>query len=230
MSKPKTTNCIPAPLPFAGLRFAVYCRKSKDDDARSVARQLAQSRDYVARNDGVLLDDHIYTDEDTSGAEFQIRPGLLRLLNALGPGCPFSAVVLMDDDRLGREPYRMYGCMHAAKRGSCVNRFYQRVDLVEEAFLATLQREVLTPEHLATAVQYSLARLRAHLTQEPDPRPALARECQALTRRIERMVTAIGDGRGAATLVAEIAKAEEQIKALEIELARLAAIPQRSSQ
>jgi hypothetical protein len=122
--------------------------------------------------------------------------------------------------------YRMYGCMHAAKRGDCTNHFYQRVEVVESSFLATLQQEVLTPERFAVAVRYGVAQLRERLAQEPDRGPDLEREREALTRRIARMVTAIGDGRGPAALVAEIAKAEEQVKALEIELAHLATLPQ----
>jgi DNA invertase Pin-like site-specific DNA recombinase len=87
---------------------AVYCRKSTDqsgtaDDQKSVVRQLDHARQYAARKGWTIADDHIYTDDGVSGAEFANRPGFLRLMNSLKPGPPFQVLIVSDLDRLGRE-------------------------------------------------------------------------------------------------------------------------------
>jgi len=113
---------------FAGLRFAAYARKSTEDarheDHRSTARQVEQARAYVERRGGVVLPDHIYVDEDTSGAEFKARPGLLRLLNALENGRPFNALVMSDDDRLGREQFQTNLLLKQITDAGCRIFFY----------------------------------------------------------------------------------------------------------
>jgi len=113
---------------FSGLRFATYARRSTDDardaDHTSVARQIEQARAYVERKGGEVLADHIYVDEDTSGAEFRARPGLLRLLNALENGCPFNAVVMGDDDRLGREQFETGYLLKQITDAGCRIFFY----------------------------------------------------------------------------------------------------------
>lgn len=120
---------------------------------------------------------------------------------------------------------RAYGCIHAHKRGACANDLSQPVDLVDAAFLDALEREALTPERFCRALEYGVERVRDELAQQPDRRPALEREKAALARRIGRMVEAIGDGRGPAALVQEIAKGEARIKEIEAGMARLAAVP-----
>jgi DNA invertase Pin-like site-specific DNA recombinase len=87
---------------------AVYARRSQDqpgvaDEARSVSRQVEHARAYAARKSWTVEDQYVYTDDAISGAEFQRRPGFLRLMNALKPRPPFSVLVMMDEDRLGRE-------------------------------------------------------------------------------------------------------------------------------
>src|ERR1700730_13642880 len=49
--------------------------------------------------------EHIYVDDAISGAEFDRRPSLIRLLNAVRPRAPFAALFLADKDRLGREQF-----------------------------------------------------------------------------------------------------------------------------
>ena len=120
---------------------------------------------------------------------------------------------------------RLYGCSHYHQRGTCANGLAQPVAAVDAAFLAALQRETLTPERFAYAVTCGVERLRAELAREPDRGPALQRERAALQRKIERLVAAIGDGRGPAALVQEIARAEARIREIEAEAARLQAAP-----
>jgi DNA invertase Pin-like site-specific DNA recombinase len=120
---------------------------------------------------------------------------------------------------------RVYGCVQRHRRGTCGNNLTQLVPIVDAAFLGALEREALTPERFRYAVACGVARVREQLATEPDRGPALEREKVALARKIERMVAAIGDGRGPAALVQEIAKAEARIKEIDAELARLAAAP-----
>jgi hypothetical protein len=82
-----------------------------DDEAKSVHRQIELAR-VLAQECGWTIDEeHIYTDEE-SGAEFDKRPGLIRLLNhlkpkrsATGDRRSFEALIVTDRDRLGREMF-----------------------------------------------------------------------------------------------------------------------------
>jgi DNA invertase Pin-like site-specific DNA recombinase len=87
---------------------AIYARKSNDqpgvaDDAKSVTRQIERATVYAAKKGWTVAPAHIYGDDGITGAEFVKRPGFLRLMNALKPRPPFSVLVMMDEDRLGRE-------------------------------------------------------------------------------------------------------------------------------
>ncbi len=126
---------------------------------------------------------------------------------------------------IGGEYRRFYGCVHAHKRGACENHLVQPVDVVDRDFLAAVEEKALTPEHFSLALRYGVEHVREQLAQQPDRRPALEQEKAMLTRRIARMVEAIGDGRGPAALVQEIAKGEVRLKEIEAELASVASVP-----
>jgi DNA invertase Pin-like site-specific DNA recombinase len=88
---------------------AVYARKSTEqavtDEEKSVTRQV-ESAVACAKTHGFdVLPEHVYVDDAISGAEFDRRPGLVRLLNALRPRAPFAGLFLADKDRLGREQF-----------------------------------------------------------------------------------------------------------------------------
>jgi DNA invertase Pin-like site-specific DNA recombinase len=87
---------------------AIYARKSTEqngvaDDQKSVARQVQHAKAYANRKGWIVADEHVYIDDNFSGAEFANRPGFLRLMNALKPRPPFQVLVMSDLDRLGRE-------------------------------------------------------------------------------------------------------------------------------
>jgi len=87
---------------------AIYARKSTDqagvsDEAKSVTRQIAQAKAYGAAKGWTVSDDHIYTDDGISGAEFAGRPGFVRLMNALKPEPAFDVLIMSEESRLGRE-------------------------------------------------------------------------------------------------------------------------------
>ena len=50
-----------------------------------------------------VAEEHIYSDDDISGAEFAKRPGFLRLMNALKPRPAFQVLIMSEESRLGRK-------------------------------------------------------------------------------------------------------------------------------
>jgi DNA invertase Pin-like site-specific DNA recombinase len=87
---------------------AIYARKSTDEgakaeEAKSVTRQIEHGKEYARSKGWTVLDDHIYKDDGVSGAEWQKREGLARLLNALKPKPPFQVLIMSEESRLGRE-------------------------------------------------------------------------------------------------------------------------------
>ena len=88
---------------------AIYARKSTDqniaDEEKSVTRQIELAAACAKQHGFEVPQEHIYVDDAISGAEFDRRPGLMRLLNAIRPRAPFSALFMADKDRLGREQF-----------------------------------------------------------------------------------------------------------------------------
>ena len=89
------------------MNAAVYARKSTEqrgvaDDAKSVTRQIDSARSYAIKKGWQLRNDHIYSDDGVSGAEFDRRPGLQAML-AEAKQRSFRYVIVADQSRLGRE-------------------------------------------------------------------------------------------------------------------------------
>lgn len=88
---------------------AIYARKSNEqnvtDEEKSVSRQIELALTCAKKHSFEVPSDQIYVDDAISGAEFDRRPGLMRLLNALKPRPPFRALFVADKDRLGREQF-----------------------------------------------------------------------------------------------------------------------------
>lgn len=88
---------------------AVYARKSTEqhvtEHEKSVTRQIEMAVACAKAQGFEVPHEHVYVDDAISGAEFDRRPGLVRLLNALRPRTPFAALFLADKDRLGREQF-----------------------------------------------------------------------------------------------------------------------------
>jgi site-specific DNA recombinase len=87
---------------------AVYARKSTEqnvaEDAKSVTRQVEHARSYAAGKGWTVAGEHVYVDDGISGAEFEKRPGFMRLVGAIRNRADFQVLVMSDLDRLGREP------------------------------------------------------------------------------------------------------------------------------
>ena len=90
------------------MQAAIYARKSPVQHGvagmtTSVTRQIEHARAYADRKGWTVADDQIYLDDRISGAEFEKRPGYMRLLNALKPRAPFEVLIVSELSRLGRE-------------------------------------------------------------------------------------------------------------------------------
>jgi DNA invertase Pin-like site-specific DNA recombinase len=89
------------------MRAAIYARKSTDDDRseenRSVTRQIERARQFAEARGWSVAEDWIFVDDGISGAEFNNRPGLNRLLNQLKN---FDVLVMAEASRLGRDMLR----------------------------------------------------------------------------------------------------------------------------
>jgi DNA invertase Pin-like site-specific DNA recombinase len=89
---------------------AIYARKSTEqkgvaDDAKSVTRQIENAKAFAVTRGWTVLDEHIYVDDGKSGAEFERRPGFMRLIASLQPRGPFQVLVVSEQKSLGREQF-----------------------------------------------------------------------------------------------------------------------------
>src|SRR5438094_129471 len=105
---------------------AIYARKSTDqtvaDQEKSVTRQVELAVACARTHGFEVPPEHIYVDDAISGAEFDRRPGLMRLLNTLRPQAPFAGLFLADKDRLGLVPVAITPVRHQASARSSSTR------------------------------------------------------------------------------------------------------------
>lgn len=90
---------------------AIYARKSTEqigvsEDQKSVTRQIEHASAYAKKKGWRVAEEHVYSDDGISGAEFEKRPGFIRLMNALKPKPPFQVLIMSEESRLGREQYQ----------------------------------------------------------------------------------------------------------------------------
>ncbi len=74
---------------------------------------------YALKKGWTVSEDHIYSDDGVSGAEFgDRRPGFMRLMSALKPKPPFQVLVMSEESRLGREQTRtQYALLEITEAG-----------------------------------------------------------------------------------------------------------------
>src|SRR5262245_13498784 len=92
------------------MNAAIYARKSTEQrgvsaEAKSVARQIELARAFAVTRGWTVRDEHIYADDGISGAEFEKRPGLQRMLHDALTGLqpPFAVVIVSEQKSIGRE-------------------------------------------------------------------------------------------------------------------------------
>ncbi len=153
---------------------AVYARKSNEqhgisEDAKSVTRQKERAMEYAEKKDWAVLGEHFYADDGISGAEFEHRPGLQRLLTALKPHPPFQVLILYDLDRLGRDQIETISIMKRIVEAGVV--------------IADLSADrLITPETLADTMEVLLLQVRA-FAATTERKKAGQRSKDALARR-----------------------------------------------
>lgn len=116
------------------MRAAIYARKSTDDDSKtpdnkSVERQVQHATAYAVSKGWEVLPEHIFIDDNISGAEYVNRPSLFRLLDHLKD---FDKLIMSESSRLGRDMTRnSYYLMTIIEAGTEV--YYYMTDEQEKA-------------------------------------------------------------------------------------------------
>jgi len=84
------------------MRAALYVRVSTDEQSQSAETQETEARRYCDRHGWTVAD--VYRDVGASGAEWQTRPEIARLLvDVVAHPRPWDVVVVRDQDRIGRD-------------------------------------------------------------------------------------------------------------------------------
>jgi DNA invertase Pin-like site-specific DNA recombinase len=144
---------------------AIYARKSTEqngiaDEARSVARQVEHARRYAARKGWAVADEHVYIDDGISGAEFQRRPGFLRLMNTLKPRAPFQVLVMSEESRLGREAIETAYALKQLVQADVQVWFY--LDDRQRTLDSPMEKAMLSLQTMADEMERDKARQRTY--------------------------------------------------------------------
>ena len=154
---------------------AIYARKSTEqngvgDDEKSVTRQIDHARLYAAKKGWSVADEHIYSDDGISGAEFVKRPAFLRLMNALKPRPVFQVLIMSEESRLGREQIETaYALKQITDAG--VRVFFYLGDR-ERTLDSAMDKVMLSLTNFAAEMERERARQRTY--------DAMARKARAL--------------------------------------------------
>ena len=144
---------------------AIYARKSTEqngvaDEAKSVARQTEHAKAYAAKKGWTVSDEHVYTDDGISGAEFVKRPGFIRLMNALSPRPAFQVLIMSEESRLGREQIETaYALKQITDAG--VRVFFYLEDR-ERTLDSAMDKVMLSLTNFATEMEREKARQRTY--------------------------------------------------------------------
>lgn len=162
------------------MKAAIYARKSNDDDRseenKSITRQRERAITWAQAQGWTVDPEHAYEDDGVSGAEFERRPGLLRLIGAiLQKPRPFDAVVMSELSRLGRD--MVNNAVVIGKIRDAGVRIFYYLTGTEEAFDTPEQR------FMAMATSFGAEIERARIAQ---------RTRDALSRKAERGYSAGG--------------------------------------
>ena len=133
-------------------RCAAYARYSTDrQNPLSTEDQLAKCRQFAAEHQSHFLQEHVYTDEEISGATLE-RPGLRLLLEAAeSRPRPFDALLIEDSSRLSRKQADVLNlCERLSFAGVKIHFISQGIDSSDEKFqLLLLARGMIDQLFLA---------------------------------------------------------------------------------
>jgi len=139
---------------------AIYSRKSNDDsdkqvDNKSVTRQVEHAKAFASKHGWTVDDDHVYVDDNVSGAEYENRPGLARLMAALPKRGkpPFDVLIMSESSRLGRHMTRNAAFMVSILESGVRVWYYltgekEKADTPEQKIVLTLRSYASEVERL----------------------------------------------------------------------------------
>jgi hypothetical protein len=115
-----------------------------------------------------------------------------------------------------------YVCGTQRTRGTCPGEGFRiRMEILDEAVIAALERQVFCPDRLATYVEEAARRREAEADESPARRTTLERQLRDARARVDRYVRAIGDGLDLAEIRVELQAAKLTVQTLEAQLATL---------
>ncbi len=126
------------------MNAAIYARKSTEqvgrvEEQRSVVRQQELARAFAASRGWVVLGEHVYVDDGISGAEFERRPGFMRMMASLTPRPPFQVLIVSEQKSIGREMAEtMYVIKQLSEAGVEVFEYMQGRSLTPRGYLAKM--------------------------------------------------------------------------------------------
>jgi site-specific DNA recombinase len=87
---------------------AIYARLSVEqkgmaDESRSCARQVTLAREFAVQRGWKVVPELVFKDDGYSGAEFERRPALMRLMSLLKPRPRFQILIVSEQKSIGRE-------------------------------------------------------------------------------------------------------------------------------
>lgn len=143
----------------------IYARKSDDqsdvhEDAKSITRQIEHAREYAVRKGWLVSEDCIFFDDAIGGAEFEARPGFLRLMNALKPGPKFQVIIMSEESRLGRESIETAYAIKQIVRAGVRLFFY--LDDRERTLDSPVEKLMLSVTTFSDEVEREKARQRTY--------------------------------------------------------------------
>ena len=130
-----------------------------------------------------------------SGAEFQKRPGFLRLMNALRPRAPFQILIMAEESRLGRESIEVAYALKQFSQASV--RVFLYLEDRERTIDSPTEKLLMSVAAFADEMERERARQRT-----ADGRPA------DLGRIVRVGDVAVAVGLGEPVHVADLAHAE----------------------
>ena len=156
------------------MNAAVYARKSTDqndvpDEAKSITRQVEHAKAYAERKGWTVVEDYIFIDDGISGAEFERRPGFLRLMKALKPTPPFQVLIMSEESRLGREAIETSYALKQLDQAGV--RVFLYLSDTERTLDSPEKKAMLALKTMADEMERDNARQRTH--------DALARKARA---------------------------------------------------
>jgi site-specific DNA recombinase len=145
---------------------AIYARKSTvqnvADDVKSVSRQIDEAKEFAERNGWSVVEEYVFVDDGVSGAEFERRPELVRLLKALKPKPPFQVLLINDRDRLGREQIETSYVLKLLIRAGVRVFETKGTDGREISFGSSTDKMLMTVENLTAEIEREKNRERTY--------------------------------------------------------------------